>query len=138
MKNLAILLTIAFSTLINAETPIPNVKTYNPVYEIISVSPMCPGDIPEHAVCMAYGSVVKIKAKLNGCLDKVVKFNAKQSINNNVNKIKIKAVAIDHKDNSRVLCRRLPEDIKTITIEYSSYNDIEILNYDSTYNTYLK
>lgn len=64
---------------------------YKAEFSISKVSPMCPSNIPDGAVCMGLGSLVEVQAPI-GCKDQVV--FKEFSVVRNFNEVEIHAVAL--------------------------------------------
>lgn len=127
MKTLILsLLTLAFS--INALANKQDVFTYyQPGYEIVSAGPICPVQ-PSGYSCRAVGTMIKIKASLNGCLDKVAYFDKQIKVTDGVVTVFTSAVAKFNPKNDRVRCVKMPEDYQTIILPREDYVDFKLEN----------
>lgn len=97
--------------------------------EIISVSKICPA-YPGRVTCMAYGSVVKVKVNLSGCLDHMGGYFTKFEQIDNKGVLYFGAINIFNKASMVARCVRPPSETVSITIPFEG--EIELMNLDYT------
>lgn len=126
--KLLMTLAFAFSFSVSAFAVDERVFTYyQPQYEIVSAELICP--ITSGGIrCMAYGSKIKIKSTLNGCLDKVAFFESQTRIKDGIVNIYVTGVGKYNPKNDVVRCVKIPEDFRTIYIGSENYKEINIIN----------
>jgi hypothetical protein len=130
MKKLMILIAmLVLASSAFASTWAPGIKTYyQPKFEVVAVEPLCPSTIPGGAVCMAIGSRIKVKATLNGCLDKLRFFESQNRTLRGATELHIMAIAHDDPKNATVRCVKAPEVFKDIILPNHIYGEINLIN----------
>lgn len=125
-----LLLLVSTFSLCNLSFAAERINTfYQPSYEIIDISPICPPVSPGNITCMAIGSKVKIKSVLNGCLDDVVFINDQlQNVSFERVNLVITAVAKSDPRNVQVRCVKMPEDVRTIIVPFGKTVSIDLVN----------
>ncbi len=71
MKNLLLIVSMLFSVSTFASVS----PYYSAEFEVVNVSPMCPRSVPNSAVCMGLGSIVKLVASVD-CNDNLISFDS--------------------------------------------------------------
>ena len=96
-------------------------EKYAPEFEITNVSPICP-KIPGRISCMAIGTIVKMKATLNGCMDRLIHFSNQVELSGDKAIIHISSVAVVDPRSASTRCVRMPEVTKTVSISSGMMN----------------
>lgn len=100
---------------------------YQPSFEIVSAKPICP--VTDGGIrCMAYGTKVKIKAQLRGCLDKANLVKTQTRISEGIISIYVVSVAESNPKNDVVRCVKIPEVFQTVMVGTENYKAINIIN----------
>ncbi len=87
--------------------------------EIVSTEEICPAPTePGQGSCMAYGTNVKIKITMTGCLDRLGGFFYDFKEEYGVGVIKLGAINIFNKASMTARCVRMPSKTVTLAIPY--------------------
>jgi len=77
---------------------------------------------------MAIGSIVKVKATLNGCVDSLSYFRSNTFMYDNKLHVEIDSMGLTNPDSARVRCIKMPEVIKTFTTQFEVFDSVVIEN----------
>lgn len=95
--------------------------------QITSVKPICP-KVEGGMSCMAYGSIVKIRVNLAGCLDTFGGHFSSFKVEKNKGVLAFGAINIANKASLTALCYTIPTKIISITVPFEG--DIKLENMD--------
>lgn len=132
MKTLFVLLTFLFVQTVSANATAlksGDLSLSQAEAELISVKEICP-KIPGRGTCMAYGSVVTVKIKLNGCLDRLGGYFTNFEVVDGKGVLSIGAINIFNKASMTARCVARPT--KTVKVRVGFEGDIELVNVDYT------
>jgi hypothetical protein len=101
--------------------------------KIIKVTPLCPTPAPGEVTCMAYGSKVKVKVKLNGCLDRFAGHFSRFEIINGKGILYFGALNMFNKASMAAFCHEMPSHTLTLSVPFEG--QIELINMDFTGST---
>ncbi|MBA2405727.1 MAG: hypothetical protein H0V66_13200 [Bdellovibrionales bacterium] len=96
--------------------------------KITSVKPVCPR-VPGQVSCMAYGSIVKIKVSLNGCLDTLGGHFSSFKIVNGKGVLAFGAINIANESSRVAMCYALPVEIVTIHVPFEGKVELEKMEF---------
>lgn len=100
MKTILALTVLLSLSSVSAQVAHPGV--YSPTWKITKVSPMCPNDIPDGAVCFGLGSIVQVEATI-GCADRLL--SARFDVWEN-NEIHVQSLVKQHPQAPLIRCVR--------------------------------
>ena len=130
MKTLIIVLTFLFvqSAMANSTVLKNGDKSLSQAQaELVSANVICP-QIPGRGSCAAYGSVVTVKIKLNGCLDRLGGYFTNFEVIDGKGILSVAAINIFNKASMTARCVAMPFKIVKIDVGYEG--DIEVVNSD--------
>jgi len=101
---------------------------YTAKFELVSIKPICPQGKPGLPTCMAIGSIITVKAVFKGCLDNLSYFDVNTFMYDEKLHIEIDAMALINPASATVRCIKMPEVIKSITVDYPANSEVVIEN----------
>lgn len=108
-----------------------DVHTEYPIeFKLVSYRPVCPS-IDNGPRCAAYGSIVKIKAQLKGCLDKLAYIQTKSYLYDNKLYIEVDARGLSNPRSANVRCIKMPEVFEKVYVPYEVFDEVIIENINS-------
>lgn len=91
--------------------------------EIVSIKEICPS-VPGRVRCMAYGSVVKVKVTMTGCLDRMGGYFHDFTVSEGKGILSFGAINIFNKASMTARCVRMPTETLTLNVPFEG--DIEM------------
>lgn len=132
MKTLIVLLTflIAQSVFANStELKSGDLSLSQAEAEMVSAKEICP-KVPGRMSCMAYGSVVTVKIKLNGCLDRLGGYFTNFEVIDGKGILSVGSINVFNKASMTARCVARP--FKTVKVQVPFEGEIEVVNSEYT------
>lgn len=132
MKNLIALIALVFAHTAMAsnftQLEKGDLHIYSADAKVVSSSLLCPINAGGMR-CLAYGMNVKVKVKLNGCVDRLIGHVAKFNMVDGRPVLQFRALAVMNEMSARARCVRMPTATVNVIIPFEGEFDFEQMDF---------